>query len=73
MRGRLVGNANYVDYGCNASRRIRVRCHEGSPRTCTVKKKGPRDVKADGCYSPGGVLVTHKGVLLTSMSVGKVW
>ena len=39
----------------------------------TVKKKGPRGVTAQECYSPGGVLVTHKGVLLTSMSVGKVW
>ena len=39
----------------------------------TVKKKGPRGVTAQGCYSPRGVLVTHKGVLLTSMSVGKVW
>ena len=33
----------------------------------TVKKKRPK-----GCYSPGGVLVTHKGVQLTSMSVDKV-
>ena len=53
--------------------RIRVKNVPERKNRYTVKKKGPRGVTAQGCYSPGGVLVTHKGVLLTSMSVGKVW
>ena len=38
----------------------------------TQLKKGPRGVRFDGCYSPGGVIVTHKGVELTSMGVGRL-
>ena len=32
----------------------------------TVKKKGQRGVRFEGCYSPGSVMATHKGVELTS-------
>ena len=32
----------------------------------TVKKKFPRGVRFEGCYSPGSVMATHKGVELTS-------
>ena len=40
--------------------------------TCTVKKKGPRGVGFEGCYSPGSVMATHKGVELTSWGVGRL-
>ena len=45
--------------------RVRVRVH-------TVKKKGPRGVRFEGCYSPGSVMATHKGVELTSWGVGRL-
>ena len=38
----------------------------------TVKKKGPRGVRFEGCYSPRSVMATHKGVELTSWSVGRL-
>ena len=38
----------------------------------TVKKTGPRGVRFEGCYSPGSVMATHKGVQLTSMGVGRL-
>ena len=38
----------------------------------TVKKKGPRGVRFEGCYSPGSVMATHKGVELTSWGVGRL-
>ena len=41
-------------------------------RQCTVKKKGPRGVRFEGCYSPGSVMATHKGVELTSWGVGRL-
>ena len=40
---------------------------------CTVKKTGPRGVRFEGCYSPGCVMATHKGIQLTSMGVGRLW
>ena len=39
--------------------------------TCTVKKKA-RGVLGEGCYSPGSVMATHKGVELTSWGVGRL-
>ena len=39
---------------------------------CTVKKKGPRGVRFEGCYSPRSVMATHKGVELTSCGVGRL-
>ena len=38
----------------------------------TVKKKGPRGVRFEGCYSPRSVMATHKGVKLTSWGVGRL-
>ena len=38
----------------------------------TVKKKGPRGVRFEGCYSPRSVMATHKGVELTSWGVGRL-
>ena len=37
-----------------------------------LKKKGPRGVRFEGCYSPGSVMATHKGVELTSWGVGRL-
>ena len=37
-----------------------------------LKKKGPRGVRFEGCYSPGSVMATHKGVQLTYMGVGRL-
>ena len=36
------------------------------------KKKRPRGVRFEGCYSPGSVMATHKGVQLTYMGVGRL-
>ena len=45
----------------------------GGNSSCTVKKTGPRGVRRfEGCYSPGSVMATHKGVQLTSMGVGRL-
>ena len=41
-------------------------------RVYTVKKKGPRGVRFEGCYSPGSVMATHKGVELTYWGVGRL-
>ena len=41
-------------------------------RLYTVKKKGPRGVRFEGCYSPGSVMATHKCVELTSWGVGRL-
>ena len=40
--------------------------------SCTVKKKGPRGVRFEMCYSPRSVMATHKGVELTSWGVGRL-
>ena len=40
-------------------------------RHTLLKKKGPRGVRIERCYSPGGVLITHKGVQLTYMGVDR--
>ena len=37
-----------------------------------LKKKGPRGVRFEGCYSPRSVMATHKGVELTSWGVGRL-
>ena len=50
-------------------------CMCKGPRTArsyTVKKKGPRGVRFEGCYSPGSVMAAHKGVELTSWGCWQV-
>ena len=35
------------------------------PEITLLKKKGPRSVRFEGCYSQESVMATHKGVQLT--------
>ena len=64
------GGALFIVYMHTQQSACGLRNHSLKPTL--LKKKGPRGVRFEGCYSPGSVMATHKGVELTSWGVGRL-